>query len=729
MRLCKIIITACAIIIGISYIAQAQGDDYVWSWQHPRPQGNAFLDIHAIDGNTVIAVGLEGTIAKSTDNGENWDIQYYGNQSYMGSRNALGAVHFIDDNTGWAVGMFNSIIKTTDGGDNWELQYSDVNQSMLMAVDFADSEIGWAVGGYYIISTINGGEDWNLESSTDPINSVFFLDNTTGWMVGQNINSVTSMVKKTVNAGESWESTIIGTLVDSGVLYGVHFIDSDTGWVVGSLGINMPPMEYANGVIYKTTDGGESWELIYQGYHNIIVDVYFIDGMNGWIIGESGLLATTDGGESWELASSSLVNSISVVDESVAWIAGGYGEIMKTEDGGENWTSFSELATTSHFRDVAFINDSVGIAVGKNTDVIMRTTDGGENWAVQYSGNNELYLINVEFASDTDVWAMGFHGSLLYSDDGGITWELQDSPDVGNYRSMYFLNDSTGFIVTDSRILLKTTNGGEDWESIDLDANGELPVSGLWTVDFVDELHGWICGYYGIIITEDGGYTWEASNDGIADVILNDITFVNLQIGYAVEMNGHIYRTADGGDTWERASVPSNMPPLISINFVDENLGFACGGGGVVLKTTDGFIWEQEVTPTANDLYGIAATSGNFTWAVGVGGVIIKYGPNTVSIEDNYCSHAIPDKYALSENYPNPFNASTMIQYDLPASSEVTIDIYDILGRMVVSYSRGQQPAGKYQFIWKADDLSTGTYFYKLTAGNYSETRKMLLLK
>jgi hypothetical protein len=89
----------------------------------------------------------------------------------------------------------------------------------------------------------------------------------------------------------------------------------------------------------------------------------------------------------------------------------------------------------------------------------------------------------------------------------------------------------------------------------------------------------------------------------------------------------------------------------------------------------------------------------------------------------------IPQNYSLSQNYPNPFNGSTLISYNLPYQSLVTIEICDILGRHIKTIQGGLQPAGYHQVIWNADDFSSGNYFYKIQAGNYTETKKMLLLK
>jgi len=89
----------------------------------------------------------------------------------------------------------------------------------------------------------------------------------------------------------------------------------------------------------------------------------------------------------------------------------------------------------------------------------------------------------------------------------------------------------------------------------------------------------------------------------------------------------------------------------------------------------------------------------------------------------------LPIQFSLSQNYPNPFNASTTISYTLPCQSDVTLDIYDILGRKVQTLVSRNQPAGYHRVIWQANEFTSGIYFYKLQAGEYIETKKMMLLR
>ncbi len=88
-----------------------------------------------------------------------------------------------------------------------------------------------------------------------------------------------------------------------------------------------------------------------------------------------------------------------------------------------------------------------------------------------------------------------------------------------------------------------------------------------------------------------------------------------------------------------------------------------------------------------------------------------------------------PRSFTLLQNYPNPFNPTTAISYQLSAGSEVSLRVYDILGRLVATLVQGRQNAGTYRVTFNAKGLTSGVYFYRLEAGDRSMTRKMVVLK
>jgi len=105
----------------------------------------------------------------------------------------------------------------------------------------------------------------------------------------------------------------------------------------------------------------------------------------------------------------------------------------------------------------------------------------------------------------------------------------------------------------------------------------------------------------------------------------------------------------------------------------------------------------------------------------------IECGPT--SVPDEVDAVNLPKEFALKGSYPNPFNAKVTIKYALPVASHVTLEIYDLLGRKTKTIVDDFQPAGYRSVIWDAKDRSTGVYFYKIRMGDFTDTKKMMLLK
>jgi len=118
---------------------------------------------------------------------------------------------------------------------------------------------------------------------------------------------------------------------------------------------------------------------------------------------------------------------------------------------------------------------------------------------------------------------------------------------------------------------------------------------------------------------------------------------------------------------------------------------------------------------------------GNGSFGDGVFSRINIDGTNIVSVPNNGIS--LPTKFSLSQNYPNPFNPSTKIKYSIPHSSKVVIKLFDILGNEIETLVNEEKPAGEYRFQLNAASLSSGVYFYRIQAGSFVETRKMVLMK
>jgi hypothetical protein len=119
---------------------------------------------------------------------------------------------------------------------------------------------------------------------------------------------------------------------------------------------------------------------------------------------------------------------------------------------------------------------------------------------------------------------------------------------------------------------------------------------------------------------------------------------------------------------------------------------------------------------------------GFFTSAGGVSANnVARWNSGTSRVEQ--LSPTAPKTFLLEQNYPNPFNPSTTIRYQLPVASEVKLEVYDVLGKKIATLVNERQSAGSYQVVWNASGLSSGAYFYRLQAGTFTQTKKMILVK
>jgi len=155
-------------------------------------------------------------------------------------------------------------------------------------------------------------------------------------------------------------------------------------------------------------------------------------------------------------------------------------------------------------------------------------------------------------------------------------------------------------------------------------------------------------------------------------------------------------------------------------------------GSGVFISTIDPGNWTQFSAPITYSQTGTpdwcniiftVLTKGNILTTAVVDDLSFGSASSVEQIEEN------PKRYNLSQNYPNPFNPTTNIEYSIPEQSYVELKIYDVLGNEVASLVNTTQEAGKYDIKFDASGLSSGLYIYKLNAGNFTSSRKMMLLK
>lgn len=465
--------------------------------------------------------------------------------------------------------------------------------------------------------------------------------------------------------------------------------------------------------------------------------------------------------------------AVQFIDTLTGILVGGNGTIRKTTNGGSNWFALSS-GTTQTLRNIYMLDANTGFIVG-GSGVIRKTTNGGVNWFAVTSGTT-TFLTSVHATDANTIYACGSSGTLIKSTNGGINWSSQNAGTSNNFRSLYFLDGNTGCVVGDQGTVRRTTNGGVNWFAQSVSVAGPLT-----SVYLNNATNGIISiGYLNMAFyrTTNAGVTWVSQFYG-SDNSIRDIDFVG-DAGYMCGDNGNFYTTFNGGANWSR--IPMGVTNWMNgLSFPTEKTGWSVGTNGIVLKTTTG---GANIPTAPTNLVGFAIStskiflawfdnstneqgfriekrvngSGSFTLAGTTGPNVLNYIDSAGISPGNMYEYRvaaftgagvsgytnivtvlvtgieptgtdIPSTYALYNNYPNPFNPTTKIKFDIPKNDIVNLKVYNMQGQEVGILIQENLSAGRYEIDFNGANLTSGVYFFRLETSSFVDTRKMMLVK
>lgn len=647
--------------------------------------------------------------------------------------------------------------KSTNGGSSWTQKTNWYTGTSFQYVHADQHAMAWAPSNSNIVYLGNDGGIWkstNKGETWTALNNNLFI---TQFYYGA-VNPT-----GTVYAGGTQDN---GTLRTTGSTNWNEILGGDGGATeIDFNNTNNIYMEYVNLCFFKSTNGGASFEKKMNGIplagpntydgtsdRTQFISPFSMDPNNSSTIvaGTYRVWRTTNGATSWSAISGDLTGdgsggsgaTISTVivangNSNVIYAGCSNGRVQVTTDAGGSWNlrtsglptlAVTRIATDPNNAATAYVTFSGYTASSK----IYKTTNYGTNWS-NVSGNIPNIPTNcvvVNPANGNNLF-VGTDLGVFSTTDGGSTW-VQDVTGMANVPVLdldYRASDNKLFAATHGRSMYSATiGGGGGGTQITLLQEGFdqsfLPTG--WLSQVLNTANTWQQGnpqgnnfsQIDPLSTNSAICPWVAQNQnewlitpsfnlGNGSASLVFYAAYSTQYLGAATLKLHI--STNGGSNWQEIWTAEN----------------------------DGqpFMWRQKTVDLSTyqnkqNLKLGWQYIGNDGDLVGLDGIKLLGFPTSVEAIDNQ----IPNEFELSNNYPNPFNPSTKFRYGLPEGRTVKITIYDINGSKVTELVNNYQGVGTYEVTWNGkndsgNQVASGTYIYQVNAGNFSQTRKMLLLK
>lgn len=670
--------------------------------------GGLVTTVSKVTSNIMVAGSIRGGLFRSTDGGMNWSsisskVNNY--QVFVVKTSPAGVVF---------AGTNRSIYKSTDQGLNWSL-----SNSGLPSINYVEDITFDGTGNVYISASVlgvykstNNGNSWFAINNGLPANPnirhIEFTSTNTLFSVDQNAG-----IYKSTDLGISWVSSNSGFIAGANpagiasspaghiivpTVYQGIFSSTDNGatWNLINGDITYP---FVYGVdvnssghvflscylyLFKSTNGGVNWVDITPPSVSTGIYSVDIDSDNKLLVGTyyNGIAKSTNSGSSWTFyengISSTVIQSL-FSDGAGNLFASVEGKgFYKSVDNGINWTKMiiSDDAYNQSIICAAFI-PSGGLMVNSATGGIYITTDYS-NWVSFQTGLPNTSTLELA-ASSNYYYAGSYNGKIYRTSTSTAAWvDITDTLTTTYIYDIETRNPSEVYIATDKGVY-KSTNNGDTW----LNLNNGIPVTYYFSIAFHPNGDVFLGGISKIYRSTDGGSNWIASSTNISGLSIFAHSDGSLYAGTF----SSVYKSTDLGTTW-----------------------YLIGDGMENIKTNAVAFGTSNILFAGTESFGIYRTSLPVT-----------------SIETDHLT--VIGSFQLNQNYPNPFNPSTKISWQSPVSSWHTLKVYDILGNEVATLVDEFKPAGSYAVPFDASNLSSGLFIYKLNAGNFSSSKKMMLIR
>lgn len=436
--------------------------------------------------------------------------------------------------------------------------------------------------------------------------------------------------------------------------------------------------------IIRSTDEGVSWKLFNDGIDNsyfYLVVYSFYQAEDLYACTNLGLYRISSDEQRWTLIYSEPTYSFSKKDD--IFIAGRYYDgLMTSLDGGQNWNTDR---TQSFFNcaQAVFLDEKILVP---STSGLFVSTDNGLNW--ERRDSSKMYF---GILQKGDSLIASRQDNVYLSTDEGKTWISFKGSSLGNKQVLYTVNKY--FVLTNQSILC-----GSDYVERWINPNLGLTYNEkVWyrSTNYID------------------GYIYICTSDGLLKRNINEFDYPDIRVYDKIEFSK---KPSVGETGYAHLSISNHgLDTLIitSIQFNDPN--FQVHPTSIKIAPNWGYGVNITFTPS---------NPGKDSASISINSNALQ---GNISVVVN--AEAIPVNYVLEQNYPNPFNPTTRINYVIEKTEHVKLEIFNSLGQKVQTLVDEIQSGGSKFVSFDASKLAAGIYYYRLTAGSFSNTKKMVLIK
>lgn len=391
----------------------------------------------------------------------------------------------------------------------------------------------------------------------------------------------------------------------------------------------------------------------------------------------------------------------------------------------QNWTSIpTPVGTNLILFDIQFPagQNEIGYAGGShitfNGDgTILKTIDQGASWSIAWSSTvNGTGVTALHFLDANTGFAGTQGGNLMKTTDGGTNWNSVDfdpANDQGEVSDIDFYDTNNGVLLTLYNGIYITADGGDTW--VPATSN---PSLGQHALCYADATTLFACGNNQTIFkSTDGGYTWTSSYEGAFQTVSLGIDFRDANNGMVTSEEGAYFKTSDGGANWTPGTIPNQFGLMRGVVMLDLNNIFVCATPGQVFRTIDGGAnWTDDSGVNPNpSYYAITFTpdgTGFVSGSGSTGGTILRRTPITLGAEE------LEVAAVFFNVYPNPVPGPLTVEFASTHSERMDLSVVNSLGEIVLTQRIVPNNGGKTRAEIDLSGLAQGGYVINLSAGD-----------